>query len=163
MPATNVYLRHKQGPGINDIYEVSQATGEWTLQKTTWYWGVRLEYIHFQVNVEAQSSNNLTKNGDVLKVIELYLQICWGSQWRMHHLKLKQYFSMSFYRSYWKFLASLEGSTTNLHGNRQQTLGLYEQSTLRRTARSATLLCSRWFELRMEADDCDSDRCLFQS
>lgn len=67
MPATNVYLRHKQGPGINDINEVSQATGEWTLQKTTWHWGVRLEYIHFPVNVEAQSSNNLTKNGDVLK------------------------------------------------------------------------------------------------
>lgn len=27
------YLGHKQGAGVNDVYEVSQTTKEWTLQK----------------------------------------------------------------------------------------------------------------------------------
>lgn len=28
------YLRHEQGAGVNDVYEVSQTTKEWILQKT---------------------------------------------------------------------------------------------------------------------------------
>lgn len=33
---TSVYLRHKQGPGVNDVYKVSKATKERTLQKAVW-------------------------------------------------------------------------------------------------------------------------------
>lgn len=29
-----LYLRHKQGAGVNDVYKVSQTTEEWTLEKT---------------------------------------------------------------------------------------------------------------------------------
>ena len=30
------YLRHEQRAGVDDVYEVSQTTEEWTLEETAW-------------------------------------------------------------------------------------------------------------------------------
>lgn len=54
---THVYLRHKQGPGINDIYEVSQATEERTLQETTEHWDAaeraqKTSSVHLQTDAQ---------------------------------------------------------------------------------------------------------------